>query len=75
MLNTRWVSIEVDLLTIHDLRHILDEAVDDLEGLRCGSPSLVLRETIQSLQDRLYVLLSEDSPHKCNCGALNDVTR
>jgi hypothetical protein len=46
------------LLTGHDHPHILDETVDDLESLRCGSPSLVLRESVNSLQDRFDVLLS-----------------
>jgi hypothetical protein len=48
----------VGLLTVHDHPHILDETVDNLEGLSCGNPSLVLRESVESLQDRIDVLLS-----------------
>ena len=64
-----------DLLTVHDLRHILHEAVDDLENLSCGSPSLVLRETVQSLQDRLDVLLPENFLYRFDCYAISKVTR
>jgi hypothetical protein len=48
----------VGLLTVHDHPHILDETINDLEGLSCGNPSLVLRESVESLQDRFDVLLS-----------------
>jgi hypothetical protein len=46
------------LLTVHDRPHILDETVDNLEGLSCSNPRLVLRESVESLQDRLDVLIS-----------------
>jgi hypothetical protein len=63
------------LLTGHDHPHILDETVDDLESLRCGSPSLVLRESVDSLQDRLDVLLSFLEEFDCQCIALSKATR
>ena len=46
------------LLTVHDHPHILDEAVNDLESLSYDIPSLVMRKSVESLQDRLNVLLS-----------------
>ena len=62
------------LLTVHDHTHILDEAVDDLERLSCGSSSLVLCESVQPLQDRLNVLPTEASLYKFDCVALSKVT-
>ena len=46
------------MLTVHGHPHILDETVDDLKCLSCGSPSLVLREPVEPLQNSLNVLLS-----------------
>jgi hypothetical protein len=37
------------LLTIHDYPHILDKTVEDLEGLRCRSPRLLLSKSIKPL--------------------------
>ena len=65
---------KVCLLTIHDHTHILDEAVDDLERLSRGSSSLILREAVQPLQDRLDVLPTEASFYKFDCIALSKVT-
>ena len=48
------------LLTFHYHSHILNKTVDDLEGLRCGYPSLVLGESIQPLEYRLDALLSKE---------------
>jgi hypothetical protein len=62
------------LLTVHDHTHILDEAVDDLERLSRGSSSLVLRESVQPLQDSLNVLPTEASLYKFDCVALSKVT-
>ena len=36
-------------LTIHDCPHILDKTVEDLQGLRCRNPRLLLSESIQPL--------------------------
>ncbi len=61
------------LLTIHDHAHILDETVNYVECLTCGSPSLVLRESVQPLQDGLDIILSEGFLHKFDCAALSKV--
>ena len=66
---TSWVY----LLTIHYHLHILDKTVNDLEGLCCGYPSLILGESIQSLEHRLYVLLSKELLNKLFCVALSQV--
>ena len=59
ILNTQGVTSPVCLLTVHYHPHILDKAVDDLEGLRCGYPSFILSESIEPLENRLNVLLSK----------------
>ena len=60
-------------LTVHDHPHILDETVDDLKSLSCGSPSLILRESVESLQNRLNVLIS--FLEEFDCIALSRATR
>ena len=62
------------LLTIHDHPHTLDETVNDLKSLGCGSQSLVACELVQPLQDCLDVLLSENFLCKFDCVALSKVT-
>ena len=37
------------LLTTHELLHILDESVDNSEHMGCGSPGLVLRQSVEPL--------------------------
>jgi hypothetical protein len=44
--NTQQATSLVYFLTIHYHSHIPDKAVDDLEGLCCGYPSLVLSESV-----------------------------
>ena len=56
-INRQRITSQVGLLTVHDRPHILDEAVNDLESLSYDVPSLVLRESVESLQDCLTVLL------------------
>jgi len=63
------------LLTFHDHAHILDETMDDLESLSGGSASLVPSESVQPLQDRLNVLLSEKFLHKFDCVVLSKTSR
>ena len=65
----------MSFLTVHELLHILDETVDDPESLSRGSPSLVLRESVQPLQDRLNVLVPEKILHKFDCNVLSKVVR
>ena len=59
-INTQQATRLVYLLTFHYHSHILNKTVDDLEGLRCGYPSLVLGESIQPLEYRLDALLSKE---------------
>ena len=63
----------MDLLTVHPLPHILGKTVDNLEGLRCCHPSLILGEPIQSLDYRFDVLLSKKFLNKFLCAALSRV--
>jgi hypothetical protein len=46
ILNAQWVTGIMGLLTVHDLLHILEKTVDNLEGLHCGHPSLILGKSI-----------------------------
>jgi hypothetical protein len=62
------------LLTLHNHSHILDKTVDDLKSLRCGSASLIVRESIQPLEDRLDFLLSESFLYKFDCILLSNLT-
>jgi len=64
----------VGLPTVHELPHILGESIYDPKGLSCGHPSLVLRESVQPLQDRLDVLLSEKLLYQFNYVVLIQVT-
>ena len=49
--------------------------MDDFKSLSRGSPSLVLRESVQPLEDRLDVLLSEKFLHKLYCAEFKKVSR
>jgi hypothetical protein len=69
------VSTQVRLLTIYDNPHILDETVYDLESLSRVRPSLVLRESVQPLQDRFNVLFSETFLYEFDCVVLSKVTQ
>ena len=73
ILNTRRATRLVHLLTVHYPFHILEKTVNDLEGLCCGYPSLVLGETVQSLKYRPDVLLSNSKKllEKCFCVSLS----
>jgi len=60
----------VDYLTFDYHPHILKKTTDDFESLRCSYPSLILRESTQSLEYRLDILLSKDLfLDKCFCVA------
>jgi hypothetical protein len=60
------------VLTVHDHTHILEKTVDYLESLSGSSFSLVLRQPVQPLQDRLDILLSEKFLYKFDCDALSN---
>jgi hypothetical protein len=47
--NKQSITRRAGLLTVHNDPHILDKTVDNLEGLSCSDPSLVLRESVESL--------------------------
>jgi hypothetical protein len=51
----------VDFLTVLNDPHILDKTVDNLEGLHCGDPSLILGESAKPSDYRFDVLLSKKS--------------
>jgi hypothetical protein len=55
------------MLTVHYYAHILDKAINNLEDLRRGYPSLFLRQSIQSLDHRLDFLLSKKLLYKFFC--------
>jgi hypothetical protein len=61
----------VHLLTLHYRFHILDKAMDDLEGLYSRYPSLVLGESVQPLEDRLNILLSKELLDNSFCVGLS----
>jgi hypothetical protein len=61
----------VNLLTVH--LHILDKTVDDLQGLRCRYPSLILGEPIQPLEYHFDVLLSKKLLDKFFCITLSEI--
>ena len=52
------------LFTVHYHFHILHEAINDLEYLRCGYPSLILGKSVQPLEYRLDVILSKELLNK-----------
>jgi len=49
----------MDLHTVHHHPHILDETINDFEGLCRSYPSLILGKPIQPLEYCLDLLLSE----------------
>jgi hypothetical protein len=61
------------MFTVRDHPHILDETVNNLEGLSCGNPSLVSRQSVKPLQDCLDILLS--LRYKFDCIAMNKTTK
>jgi hypothetical protein len=70
----RWrITTRAGLLTVHNHAHILDETVNDLKSLSRGSPSDILCESVQSLQDRLNILLSKMFLYKSYCITLRRV--
>ena len=64
----------MNLVTVYDTPYILDEAVNNLKGLSGRTPSFVLSESVQPLQDRFDVLLSENMLYKLDCAALSKET-
>lgn len=77
MFNISSVSSQEDSVTIYDHRQILDQVVDHPEDLSCGSPSFVLRQSVQPLQDSFQsnAILSENISDRFDCDAIGKVTR
>jgi len=61
------------LLTIHELPHVLDESVDNSEGVSCSSLGLVSRQPVKPLQDCRDVLLLEKFLYEFDCVVVSKV--
>ena len=61
------------LLTIHELPHVLDESVDNSEGMSCSSLGLVSRQPVKPLQDCRDVLLLEEFLYEFDCVVVRNV--
>ena len=61
------------LLTIHELPHVLDESVNDSEGMSCSSLGLVLCQPVKPLQDCRDVLLLEKFLYELDCVVMSKV--
>jgi len=61
------------MLTIHELPHVLDESVDNSEGMSCSSLGLVSRQPVKPLQDCCDVLLLEKSLYEFDCVVVSKV--
>ena len=59
------VAGRIGLLTIHDSPHILDKAIDSVNNLQCGDPTLVRGESIQPFQYQLIVIPCKDLLYRC----------
>jgi hypothetical protein len=55
------------LFTIHELPHVLDESVDNSEGMSHSSLGLVSCQPVKPLQDCLDVLLLEKFLYEFDC--------
>ena len=71
MVNGQRFITQINSLTVYDHPHILEKAVDNLERLRCRRPSLVLGEPVQSLKNRIDLILSEKLLYKFLCVPLS----
>ena len=59
----RWVAP----LTVHDHLHIVQKTVNDGEGLGHGHAGLFLGESVQPLQYRLYLAISQQLLRELLC--------
>jgi hypothetical protein len=62
-------------MVAHHPRHVLYKDANDFESLCCSGSSLVLGESVQRLQGRLDVLLSENFLHRADYVVLSKITR
>lgn len=60
--------------TSHEFLHILQESVDDTESLSCSDLMLVLRESVQPLENWRDILMLEKFLYIFDCVALSKVT-
>jgi hypothetical protein len=58
--------------TFHNCLHTTNKTVDHTQGLGPSDPSLFLRQSIQSLQNRLYLALPQQLLSKLLWGTLSD---
>ena len=63
----RRVSSLVDFLTVYHHPHIPDKTVNNIKGLRCSYPSLILGESVEPLEYRFDILLSKKLLNKLFC--------
>jgi hypothetical protein len=59
------------LRTFHNYLHVTDKTMDYTQGLCDGHPSLVLGQSIQSLEYSLYLALSQQLLREFLCGTLS----
>ena len=63
------------VLTTHERPHVLDESVDNSQGMSCSILGLVPGQPVKPLEDRLDVLLIEKFLHEFDCVVLSKVKR
>jgi hypothetical protein len=56
--------------TFHNHLHISDKTMDHTQGLRNNHPSLILGQSIQSLEDPLYLALPQQLLREFYCGTV-----
>ena len=62
------------LLTIYELLHVLDESVDNSEGMSCSILGLLSCQPVKPLQDCRDVLLLEKFRYEFDCVVVRKVT-
>ena len=67
VLNRQWMTNQMNSFTFYDNSHILDETIDNLKRLSCSRPSFVLGKSVQPLENRLGLILSEELLYKFLC--------
>lgn len=72
--NRQRITRRAHSLTVQVLPHILDKTMDNPESLGCRCPSLVLRESIQPLQDQFDVVIPEKLRYNFDCVAMSKVS-
>jgi hypothetical protein len=73
ILNNQWEMNVVHLLAVHDHPRISNKTLNNLESLPCSHLSLALGQSIQPLEHRFDVVLSQKLLRKFLCVALSQV--